>query len=122
MNSKINSISKKKFKNEMNFTELNNESSFPVLNNVSKIDKIDKKINKLLRNKTTGNMNTKLNEKNNFLKTKSKNESIELSNYNDNKININFNGHIFNYNSDSNFSINIPEINNTQKKITKQRI
>ena len=117
MNSKINSISKKKFKNEMNFTELKNESSFPVLNNVSKIDKIDKKINKLLRNKTTGNMNTKLNEKNNFLKTKSKNESIELSNYNDNKININFNGHIFNYNSDSNFSINIPELNNTQKKI-----
>ena len=73
------------------------------------MNKTDKKITKLLRNKTAGNMNTKI------VKNQKEKESIELSNYNDNKININFNGHIFNYNSDSNFSINIPEINKKNK-------
>ena len=103
-NSKRKVLSTKKIKYDINNTE-SNESTFP-LNNMNKTDK---KMTKLLRNKTTGNMNPKI------IKKQNKNESIELSNYNDNKININFNGHIFNYNSDSNFSINIPEINKKSK-------
>ena len=103
-NTKRKTLSTKKIKYNVNNTE-SSESTFP-LNNMNKADK---KITKLLRNKTAGSMNTKI------VKNQKKKESIELSNYNDNKININFNGHIFNYNSDSNFSINLQEINKKNK-------
>ena len=116
-NSKRNTVSSKKSKNFFQFTE-EDKSNLPNLNNIIVINKKDKKINKLLRNKTAGNMNSNVNEKKNTNKYRKKNESIELSNYNDNnKININFNGHIFNYNSDSNFSFNIPEISNNNNNI-----
>ena len=103
-NSKRKAISTKKIKYDINNTE-SNDLTFPL----NKMNKTDKKITKLLRNKTAGNMNTKI------IKKQNNNESIDLSNYNDNKININFNGHIFNYNSDSNFSLNMPEINKKSK-------
>jgi len=80
-----------------------------LINNINKI----RKISKLLRNNTAENISLKIPRK----KNKIKNESIEVSNYNDNNININFNGHIFNYNSDSRFSINLPEMNKNNKKI-----
>jgi len=104
---------RKKSKNDINNINTNNtesnESTFPLLNNINKI----KKITKLLRNNTAENINLKMAKK----KNKIKNESVEVSNYNDNNININFNGHIFNYNSDSRFSINLPEMNRNNKKI-----
>ena len=96
----------KKIKNKINFSEINEEN--PMINN---INKINKKINKLLRNNTAGNMHIKLPKNRN----NENNETLEISN--DNNININFNGHIFNYNSDSNFSINLPEINKNNTKI-----
>ena len=96
----------KKNKKKINFSEINEEN--PMINN---INKINKKINKLLRNNTAGNMHIKLPKNRN----NENNETLEISN--DNNININFNGHIFNYNSDSNFSINLPEINKNNTKI-----
>ena len=84
-----------------------NETTFPLLNDVDKI----KKFTKLLRTKTADNMIK-------IRKRMKNNESIEVSNYNDNNININFNGHIFNYNSDPNYSISIQDkskINNDNK-------
>jgi len=96
----------KKVKKKFNFSETNEEN--PMINN---INKINKKITKLLRNKTAGNMHIKLPKNRN----NENNESLEISN--DNNININFNGHIFNYNSDSNFSINLPEINKNNTKV-----
>lgn len=103
----------KKIKKKINFSETNEEN--PMINN---INKINKKITKLLRNKTAGNMHIKLPKNRNNIN----NESLEISN--DNNININFNGHIFNYNSDSNFSINLPEINknNNNVKNNNQKI
>ena len=89
-----------------NFSEIYEES--PMINN---INKINNKITRLLRNKTAGNMHIKLPRNRNDLN----NDSLEISN--DNNININFNGHIFNYNSDSNFSINLPEINKNTTKV-----
>ena len=99
----------KKSKKDINFTE-SSESTFPLLNN---INKINKNITKLLRNNTTTNISIIPNN----IKNKKNSESIELNNYNDNNININFNGDIFNYNTDSNFSINIPEIKKKNKII-----
>ena len=101
-NSEFNTkISVSKLNNEMNSIELN-EVSFPFLNNIGNKNKNIKK--NILRY-------------DDYTDYQKKHESIQINNESDNNININFNGHIFNYNSDSNFSIIIPETkNNTIKK------
>ena len=86
--------------------------TFPLLNN------INRNISKLLRNKTTSNINLKI-PKNIKNETKVNNDSLEINK--DKNININFNGHIFNYNSDSEFSVNMPEIKNSDENETSNK-
>ena len=106
----FNRISLSKVNNDVNNISQSNESTSPFLNSIT------------VKNNKNSSHKDKTKDNNTISEYQNKCESIHVNNETDNNININFNGHIFNYNSDNNISIIIPEKKKDKNIVKKKEI